>query len=103
MQLTFGQDAILNTKFEANWAFIKEQKQKRIRANNKQENAKRTEHTYRVHDKVLLKRDELSKYNYDPWEGPYEVVQVHDNGTLSVRMGAVTDILNIRLIKPYKE
>ena len=34
MQLVFGRDAILNTTFEANWALIKEQKQKQIRRNN---------------------------------------------------------------------
>ena len=57
MQLVFGRDAILNTKFEANWALIKQQKQKRIKENN---------------------------------------------GTVTLRMGAMTDIFNIRKIKPYR-
>ncbi len=33
-QLIFGRDAILNTKFEANWQMIRQQKQRRINKNN---------------------------------------------------------------------
>ena len=44
MQLVFGRDAILNTKFEANWKLIKERKQKLIQQNNLKENNKRIEH-----------------------------------------------------------
>jgi hypothetical protein len=40
MQLVFGRDAVLNTKFEADWKYIRDRKQKLIEQNNKQENAK---------------------------------------------------------------
>ena len=43
-----------------------------------------------------------SKYAKNPWEGPYTIVQVNDNGTVRLRMGAVTDTINIRLLKPYR-
>ena len=46
MQLVFGRDAILNTTFEANWKYIKDNKQKRIHKNNLQENKSRISHTY---------------------------------------------------------
>ena len=52
--LVFGRDAILNTKFEANWQLIKQQKQTVINTNNKQENEKRIPHQYNVGDKVLV-------------------------------------------------
>jgi transposase InsO family protein len=81
-QLVFGRDAILNTKFEANWAFIKEQKQKLINKNNKKENASRILHTYRINDLVLYKNVMDSKFSEDPWNGPYPVEQVNDNGTV---------------------
>ena len=103
MQLVFGRDAILNTKFEADWAYIKQQKQQKIKENNRRENAKRISHTYQINDKVLLMREEMSKYNRDPWDGPYEITQVHDNGTVTLRIGAMTDTYNIRKIKPYRE
>lgn len=102
-QLVFGRDAILNTKFEANWAFIKERKQKLIDINNKRENASRILHTYQVNDKVLYKNVMDSKFSEDPWKGPYLITQVNDNGTVRVQMGKVTDTVNIRNIKPFKE
>jgi len=102
-QLVFGRDAILNTKFEANWNLIRERKQKLIRENNRRENAKRIRHTYKVDDKVLLKREDKAKYRQNPWEGPYKVVKVNNNGSVRIRKGAVTDTFNIRQLKPYFE
>ena len=102
-QLVFGRDAILNTKFEANWNYIRERKQKIIRQNNKRENSKRIPHTYNVNDKVLFRRDDLSKYGQDPWDGPYKISKVNNNGTVRLKMGAVYKTINIRLIKPYNE
>ena len=40
-QVVFGRDAIMPTKFEANWQLIKEHKQERIRQNNQRENRSR--------------------------------------------------------------
>ena len=55
-QLVFGRDAILNTKFNADWNYIRARKQKIINQNNPRENSKRAPHTYRVGDKVLFKQ-----------------------------------------------
>jgi len=103
-QLVFGRDAILNVKFEANWNEIREKKQRMIRKNNERENRGRLPHQYQVGEKVLYKAREEAKYGHDPWTGPYTIVQVNnDNGTVRIRMGAVLEVVNIRLIKPYKE
>ena len=40
-QLVFGRDHILNIKYEANWRYIKEMKQKMINKSNEIENKKR--------------------------------------------------------------
>ena len=53
-QLVFGRDAMLNVSFEADWQYIKDQKQKLILQNNQRENAKRLPHTYKVGDKVMI-------------------------------------------------
>ena len=45
-QLVFGRDAILNIHHEANWNFIKEQKQKLSNLNNTNKNKKRKTHNY---------------------------------------------------------
>ena len=71
--------------------------------NNERENAKRIRHTYSVGDKVLYAIDTKSKYGEDPWKGPFKIRKVYDNGTVRLQMGAVTDTVNIRLLKPYRE
>ena len=47
-QLVFNRDAIHNTRFEADWQYIKQRRQRQIVQNNDRENAKRTPHTYQV-------------------------------------------------------
>ena len=71
-QLVFGRDAILNTKFDANWKFIRDRKQRAINKNNQKENSKRISHTYRVGDVVLYRNDYLAKFSQDPYDGPYK-------------------------------
>jgi hypothetical protein len=102
-QLVFGQDAILNVQFEANWNLIRERKQRIIKKNNEAKNVKRIPHTYHVNDKVLFKEIEKSKYGSNPWTGPCIIRQVKDNGTVTIQRGPVIETVNIRLINPYKE
>ena len=102
-QLVFGRDAILNVRFEADWNYIRQRKQEIIRKNNERENKSRKSHSYHVGDKVLYyRRDDKAKFESDPWEGPYTILQVNTNGTVRLEMGAITDTINIRLIKPYR-
>ena len=82
MQLVFGRDAILNIKFEADWNLINQRKQARINANNQKENAKRTPHKYQQGDQVLVSTRQDTKFGQDPWEGPYQILNVTDNGTV---------------------
>jgi len=102
-QLVFGRDAIMNVKFEANWNLIRDRKQKLIQQNNKRENAKRIAHVYKKGDMVLYRVDSLSKFNNNPYEGPYPVIQVYENGTISIKRGSVIERINIRLVKPFKK
>ena len=55
MQLDFGRDAIINTKFIADWDYIRQRKQNIIHNNSERENAKRIPHTYQIAYKVMLK------------------------------------------------
>ena len=97
-QLVFGRDAILNTKFEADWNCIRERKQSLIRKNNQRENASRIAHDYSVRDKVLLRARQTNKYGENPWKGPYVIVKKNDNGTVAIHKGSVIDLINICLI-----
>jgi transposase InsO family protein len=99
-QLVFGRDMVLNLKHEANWEFIRARKQRLIQKNNKAENAKRTPHTYSLGDKVLLKRGTENKYEA-PYEGPYTILKINDNGTVRLKVKNVEDTYNIRRLIPF--
>ncbi len=99
-QLVFGRDMIFNIQHVANWEFIRHNKQKRIDKNNKAENAKRQAHLYQKGDLVLLQRGTENKYE-SPYQGPFSILKVNDNGTVRLKAGAVKDTYNIRRLTPY--
>ena len=55
MQLVYGRDAIINTKFIADWDYIRQLKKNIIHNKNERENAKRILHMYQIGDKIMLK------------------------------------------------
>jgi hypothetical protein len=84
------------------WKLICDQKQCATNQNNQKENLKRIPHKYQVGDTVLYHNDYLAKFSQDPYDGPYNIVQVNTNGTVHLQMGAVMDTVNICLLKQYK-
>lgn len=106
-QLVFNRDAIRNVAFEADWIYIRDRKQRLILKNNDRENASRTLHEYKVNDKVLVKQDPSRKFGDNRYKGPYEIVQVFNNGTVQLKEsiangGAVYQTWNIRNVVPYR-
>ena len=69
-QLIFGRDTILNTKFEANWQMIRQQKQRRINKNNIAENARQKPYKYTVGQKVMVLQDPSRKFGTNRLQGP---------------------------------
>ena len=100
-QLVFGRDSILNITHEANWKLIRDRKQKLINKNNERENRTRKVHQYKTEDLVLIKNEQSTKYGNTAYSGPYTVTSVNENGTLYVKKGIVTDVINIRNVHPY--
>jgi len=108
MQLVFGRDAILNIKFQADWQYIKERRQRLIIQNNQRENSKRKEHTYSIGDKVMIEQYQHRKHGTPRYKGPYVITRVNDNGTVRLRQrlpsrGAIFTTWNLRNIHPYKD
>ena len=105
--MVLGRDHILNLKQEIDWKKEKENKSSLIQRNNERENNKRVKYTYTVGQKVVIKTEQSRKYGKDPYEGPYEVVEVRNNGSLRLKKilgrGAVFQTFNIRNIFPYHE
>ena len=108
VQLVFHRDAIHNIGFEPDWKYIKERKQNRIVQNNKQENAKRIPHEYKVGDRVKVLQDKSNKHGGRRYQGPYTVTEVHTNGTVTLQHstpgggGVEEQPWNIRNIHPYE-
>jgi len=50
----------------------------------------------------MLRKGTENKYEA-PYSGPHTILQVNTNGTVRLRVGSVTDTINIRRIEPYKE
>jgi hypothetical protein len=101
MQVVFGRDAMLQSKFNIDWTAIKERKRKIAAANNRRENAKCIPHTYSINDQILILTDNKSKYGRPETLGPYTITKINKNGTVRYRKGAVEDSINIRNVKPY--
>ena len=100
-QLVFGRDMILNTQYLADWTAIKARKQQLIRKNIIIENSKRIPYQYKVGDKVMLENHRANKYE-QPYKGPYLITQINTNGTVRLKIGVVTDTVNIIRIHPFK-
>jgi hypothetical protein len=91
---------IFNIKHEANWEIICKRKQQLIEKKNEAENAKRIPHTYNIGDKVLVRRGAENKYEA-PYEGPYTITKVNDNGTVCLKVNNVEDTYNNWQLAPY--
>ena len=103
MQLVFGHNVILNIQHQADWHYVKERKERMIKINNQRENAKQIPHTYQVGALVLIKNEQTLKYGSDSYLCPYPISSVHNNGTVRVQEGTITDMYNIRNVIPYKQ
>ena len=67
------------------------------------ENASRVLHEYTVGQKVWVKLDPSNwrwKLNV-PFEGPYPVLRVYQNGTLRIKHGAYEETIYIHCVKPF--
>ena len=100
-QLVFGRDMIFNIKHTANWEYIRLRKQNIINKNNKCENASSIWHKYKIGDKVLCQWGTENNYE-SPYQSPFEVLKVNDNGTVCLTNKSVKDTYNIRHLTPYK-
>jgi len=104
-QLVFGRDATLNTSFQADWQFIKEQKQRLITQNNKCENAEPMPHARNAVDVTAVKAGAGRNHGSSPHLDPMRITQANDNGAVKLvkvanNVGAVSQTWNIRNVEP---
>jgi hypothetical protein len=100
-QLVFGRDMVLNVQHLTDWTVIKKHKQQLIHKNNQLENSKQIPYQYLIGDYVMLENHQANKYQ-QPYSRPYRIQQVNTNETVCLKMGAVTDKVNIHSIHTFK-
>lgn len=100
--LAFHRDMLLPIPILADFNLIRQRRQTLIDDNARRENQSRiVSHDYTVGDEILLRVDRPDALAPRA-EGPYTIVQVHANGTVTFeRMPNVYERINIRRIRPY--
>jgi hypothetical protein len=101
--LVFGRDMFINLPLIADWHMIATRREQFVNDRLQRQNAKRRRYDYTVGQRVLKKLHKPTKLG-DRTEGPYNVTQVHVNGTVTILLRpGVTERINIRRVIPYRE
>jgi hypothetical protein len=101
--LVFNRDMFLNIPLIADWHAITERREHLIHENLMRENQKKRGYVYAPQQLVLKKKWKPKKLG-ERTSGPYKIVQVHVNGTVTIKLRpGLTERINIRQIIPYKQ
>jgi hypothetical protein len=101
-QLVFGRDMISDVEFTAQWNHLVQRKNKQTALDNAIENSHRLHYNYMNGDKVLVLKNKTNLAKLaQPTDGPFKIVAVHQNGTLTINRGTYHERINIRRVKPY--
>jgi hypothetical protein len=93
-QLVFGRDMIWDMAHVADWQHVKQREQTLIDKNNKRENAKRIDYDHAVGNSILKIKAGALKME-QPREGPFNIIRVHTDGTVTMQKGPIEERLNI--------
>ena len=99
--LVFQRDMHLNIPVIADILTISERRQIKTNQRLLQANAKRKRHEYKVNDLVYVSNhftaaDKLK----EAFQGPFKILQVHTNATVTIERGLIHERISIRRLKP---
>ena len=103
-EMAFGRHMLYPFSKQIDWQQIMNRKQKIIDVANIKENAKRKYFDYKVGDLILILNKQGNRGKLEPStlpEGPWKIVQIHTNGTVSILRNKYVERLNIRRIRPF--
>jgi hypothetical protein len=103
--LAFSHDMIYRHAITLDWTAINNNRQNFLIATNTKENKSRLPQQYSPGDQIhiLLDADERRgkpKLSV-PTKEPFTITHVHENGTVTINRGNVTETINIRRINPF--
>ena len=107
-QLVFNRDMLFDLKYVADWETIRSRKMKQVLKDNKRENSRRREYTYKVGGKVLIKGDHLHILRKTQLlnNGPFIIELVNgQRGTLTITdiNSRTTMTVSMRRVRPFYE
>ena len=86
---------IINATYIANWHYIDNTKLTNALRNNTRENKSRLPHTYKPGGQVFVSSTDI-KQKLASKTGPFTILEVHNNGTITIRRSThVTERINI--------
>ncbi|GKY96404.1 hypothetical protein MPSEU_000599900 [Mayamaea pseudoterrestris] len=101
--VVFQRDMFLDIPLVADILAISVKREAIVNERLLQANRSRLTHDFKVDEQILKKVYDPNKLE-ERWIGPYSIEQVHVNGTVTIRLSPmVTDRVNIRRIKPYRQ
>jgi hypothetical protein len=99
--LSFSRDMVMNIPFVADLTLIRDNRQRLIDERVILSNARRHSYDYQPGKEVLklvYKPDKLEPRA----QGPYDIIAVHTNGTLTIQLNAqTTEHISIQNVKPF--
>ena len=103
--IVFHRDMLLDIPFVADLMLLRDKRQALIDYSLRRENNRRRSHDYAIGDLVLelIPKEKQATLGLVT-KGPFCVVQVHTNGTLTIeRSPNVIERVNIRNFRPFKQ
>ena len=101
--MAFHRDMILNIPLIVDFELLRQRRQALIDKSLLRANAKRIDHDYQPGDQALKLATDTKKLDQRSL-GPFPIERVHTNGTVVLRLNEhVTERINIRRIKPYRD
>lgn len=102
--MIFQRDMILDIPVVADLELLRQRRQAAIDTNLIRANRRRISHDYQVGDLVLILAYKPDKLQPRVAAGPFPITIVHSNGTVTIqRSPLVSDRINIRRIRPYRQ
>ena len=100
--LAFNRDMVLDLPMQADLQLIQQRRQQLIDKELIKSNRRRFAYDYQPGDEVLKLRYKPTKLEPRA-DGPYQVLRVHSNGTLTIRITPnVIERISLRRVKPYR-
>ena len=99
--IVFHRDMVHDIPIQPDFAQLQHKRQAIIDANLTRANAKRIDHRYRVNDLILQIQHQPDKLD-ERTTGPYRIVEIYQNGMLTIDKNGVHVNINSRWVRPYK-